>query len=133
MQESNFNFCAATLLKNFDLALMILTLPLNEKSSFEMPFKQMIVKFLLIQWYSLFCAYRFRGRKHIKILINLKYCLLMIIRTGIICKKILLWKSIEFCSSRLAINKKQNYFLLPDHQLAKCLILVSGFYKGQEK
>ena len=31
---------------------------------------------------------------------------------------------------RLAINKKQNYFWLPDHQFAENLILVFGFYEG---
>ena len=30
---------------------------------------------------------------------------------------------------RLAINKKQNYFSLPDNQLAENLILAFGFYE----
>ena len=35
--------------------------------------------------------------------------------------------------ARLAINKKQNYFSLPDHQLAENLILVFGFYGRTKK
>ena len=35
--------------------------------------------------------------------------------------------------ARLAINKKQNYFLLPGHQFADNLILVSGFYEKKKK
>ena len=33
----------------------------------------------------------------------------------------------------LAINKKQNYFLLPDHELAENLILVFGFCERTKK
>ena len=32
---------------------------------------------------------------------------------------------------RLAINKKHNYFSLPDHQIAKNFILVFDFYESQ--
>ena len=35
--------------------------------------------------------------------------------------------------ARLAVNKKQNYFSLPDHQLAENLILVFGFYERTKK
>ena len=31
------------------------------------------------------------------------------------------------------MNKKQNYFLLPGHQFADNLILVSGFYEKKKK
>ena len=31
--------------------------------------------------------------------------------------------------ARLVINKKQNYFSLPDHHLSENLILVFGFYE----
>ena len=31
--------------------------------------------------------------------------------------------------ARLAINKKQKYFSLPDHQLTEALVLVFGFYE----
>ena len=43
-----------------------------------------------------------------------------IIRTGITCHKIILARA------RLAINKKQKYLSLPDHQLTQILILVLG-------
>ena len=36
-------------------------------------------------------------------------------------------------SARLAINKKQNYFSLPDYQLAENLILVFSFYERTKK
>ena len=52
-----------------------------------------------------------------------------IIQTRIVCKKIALQKSIEFdmvSRARLAINKNQKYFSLPDHQLAENQILVFG-------
>ena len=35
--------------------------------------------------------------------------------------------------ARLAINKKQNYFSLPDYQLAENLILVFSFYERTKK
>ena len=48
-----------------------------------------------------------------------------IIRTGITYKKIPLLNSAWILSrARLAINEKQKYFSLPDHQLAENLILV---------
>ena len=54
-----------------------------------------------------------------------------IIRTGIACKKNFLYKNLLnsawiWSRARLAINKKQKYFLLPVHQLAEDLILVFG-------
>ena len=36
-----------------------------------------------------------------------------------------------FYVARLDINKKQNFFLLPDHQLSEILILA--FYEGTKK
>ena len=54
-----------------------------------------------------------------------------IIRAGTTCKKTLF--SIEFGivlnKAGLAVNKKQKYFSLPDHQLAENLILVFSFYE----
>ena len=46
-----------------------------------------------------------------------------IIRTGITCEKIPLWKCIEFSTALkwLDINKEQKFFLLPDHQLVENL------------
>ena len=39
-----------------------------------------------------------------------------------------LWSRAQF-----AVNKRQKYFLLPDHQHAENLILVFGFYKRKNK
>ena len=36
-------------------------------------------------------------------------------------------------TARLAINKKQKYFSLPNRQLAENLILVFGFYERRNK
>ena len=53
-----------------------------------------------------------------------------IIWTGITCKKIfyksLLNSAWLWSRARLALNKKQKYFSLPDHQLAENQILVFG-------
>ena len=40
-----------------------------------------------------------------------------------------------YLSSRapLAVNKKENYFSLPDHHLPENLIFFFGLYEGQEK
>ena len=47
------------------------------------------------------------------------------VRTGIICKKISLKKSIEFSIAQLPIKKEQK--LLPDHELAEKFIFVFCF------
>ena len=39
-----------------------------------------------------------------------------------------LWSTVQ-----LVVNKKYNYFLLPDHQLAENLILLFGLYKRTKK
>ena len=52
----NLAFCVGTFTKNVRLALMILTLPLNKKRSSEMPFKQTVKRFELIQRSFLFYA-----------------------------------------------------------------------------
>ena len=56
-----------------------------------------------------------------------------IIRTGITCNRYLLNSAYLSSRAQLAINKKQNYFSLPDHQLAENVILVFGFYKEAKK
>ena len=35
--------------------------------------------------------------------------------------------------ARLTINKRQNYFSLPDHQFTENLVLVFGFYERTNK
>ena len=52
----NNAFCVGTFIRNFRLALMIMTLPLNKKRSSEMGFKQIIRRFWLIQRFFSFCA-----------------------------------------------------------------------------
>ena len=56
LQRLNLAFCVGTFIKNVRLGLMILTLPLNKKSSFEMLYKQTVRRFSLIQRLFLFYA-----------------------------------------------------------------------------
>ena len=60
-----------------------------------------------------------------------------IIRTGIACKKFfyknLLNSAYLWSRAQLAVNKKQNYFSLPDHRPTENLILVFGFYERTRK
>ena len=52
----NFAFCMGTFMRNFRLALMILTLTFSKKRSSKINFKQIIRKFWLICQFFLFCA-----------------------------------------------------------------------------
>ena len=56
LQRLNLAFCVGTFIKNVRLGLMILTLPLNKKSSFEMLYKQTVRRFSIIQRLFLFYA-----------------------------------------------------------------------------
>ena len=61
-----------------------------------------------------------------------------IIRTGIACKKINWWKSVEFDIQlwnrvQLPINKKEKNFSLVSYQLAQNLVLVFVFYEGKSR
>ena len=47
--KNEFALCVCTFVMNFRLALMILTLQLDEKPSSEMHFKQIIIRILLNQ------------------------------------------------------------------------------------
>ena len=58
----------------------------------------------------------------------------LVITSWITCKKISLLNSAWLWSrARLAINKKQKYFSLPDHQLAENLTLVFGLQERTKR
>ena len=56
-----------------------------------------------------------------------------LIRTGITNPKSLLNSAYLWSRARLAINKNQKHFSLPDYQLGEILIHVFGFYEKAKK